>query len=229
MWKFDFRRVTKALSACTAFLFGMLILQGCGRDAPNPYAALDKAYPDGRPAASTPEERTQDRAYSARLAEMGKKTPILSSALEEARGRLENYIAQYRKDMTRRMGEAPTEDIFRAELETRGAYRQLVKNVTDAQTALDTHSVAIREFIGERMTAERDRYDAMRRQADADAAAAGLPVRGAREVDAAAVAAAQEADRLRAEELRRRLRPSVPPQLPVKQSTPKGTPSGNGP
>ena len=116
----------KRIAACALFAFGTLILQGCGDDsdsaagapaaptkdvapAPDPYAALDAKFPEGRPKPSSVEERGQDSDYQAALQVLQDETFRLNQAVAAAQAEVDAFRAQYAKDATRRFGHAPSE------------------------------------------------------------------------------------------------------------------------
>lgn len=186
--------VAKRVAACALFAFGALILQGCGDDAesaatpaegtaqpttskPDPYAELDAKFPEGRPKSPTVAERGQDPEYVKALAALPDERVRLSQARAAAQAKVDAFRAQYAKDATRRFGHAPTEEDLDASLINNDHYQTLVKAVDDAQAELDAYIAKARALINEKRFGEVKAYDALRREADAAAVAAGLPLR----------------------------------------------------
>lgn len=186
--------VAKRVAACALFAFGTLILQGCGDEpesaaapaegsaqpttpTPDPYAELDAKFPNGRPKPSTVAERGQDSDYVKKLSALPAERVRLSQAVAAAQAEVDRFRAQYAKDATRRFGHAPTEEDLDASLANNAHYQKLVKAVTDAQAALDAYTVKVSQLINEKRFGEAKAYDALRREADAAAVAAGLPLR----------------------------------------------------
>lgn len=186
--------VAKRVAACALFAFGTLILQGCGDEpesaaapaegsaqpttpTPDPYAELDAKFPEGRPKSPTVAERGQDPEYVKALAALPDERVRLSQARAAAQAKVDAFRAQYAKDAVRRFGREPTEEDLDASLINNAHYQTLVKAVDDAQTELDAYIAKARALINEKRFGEVKAYDALRREADAAAVAAGLPLR----------------------------------------------------
>ena len=186
--------VAKRVAACALFAFGTLILQGCGDEpesaatpaegtaqpttpTPDPYAELDAKFPEGRPKSPTVAERGQDPEYVKALAALPDERVRLSQARAAAQAKVDAFRAQYAKDAVRRFGREPTEEDLDASLINNAHYQTLVKAVDDAQAELDAYTAKARALINEKRFGEAQAYDALRREADAAAVAAGLPLR----------------------------------------------------
>ena len=186
--------VAKRVAACALFAFGTLILQGCGDEpesaaapaegsaqpttpTPDPYAELDAKFPEGRPKSPTVAERGQDPEYVKALAALPDERVRLSQARAAAQAKVDAFRAQYAKDAVRRFGREPTEEDLDASLINNAHYQTLVKAVDDAQAELDAYTAKARALINEKRFGEVKAYDALRREADAAAVAAGLPLR----------------------------------------------------
>lgn len=186
--------VAKRVAACALFAFGTLILQGCGDEpesaaapaegsaqptasTPDPYAELDAKFPEGRPKSPTVAERGQDPEYVKALAALPDERVRLSQARAAAQAKVDAFRAQYAKDAVRRFGRAPTEEDLDASLINNDHYQKLVKAVEDAQAELDAYTAKARALINEKRFGEVKAYEALRREADAAAVAAGLPLR----------------------------------------------------
>lgn len=184
----------KRVAACALFAFGALILQGCGDEpesaaapaegsaqpttpTPDPYAELDAKFPEGRPKSPTVAERGQDPEYVKALAALPDERVRLSQARAAAQAKVDAFRAQYAKDAVRRFGREPTEEDLDASLINNAHYQTLVKAVDDAQAELDAYTAKARALINEKRFGEVKAYDALRREADAAAVAAGLPLR----------------------------------------------------
>ena len=180
-----FPHMAKRLATCVAFLFGTLIFQGCGKDEPGPYAALDERFPKGRPGFADVAERTQDAEYMAQLRERAGEFVALSQAATKAKSAAEHFRGQLVAALTRRVKREPPPAMVAQELAKNDHYQALLKAQREAEAALEAKRQENVAAIRARMTAERDAYDALRAEADAKARAAGLPTRAAREAEAA--------------------------------------------
>ena len=187
-------QAAKRIAACALFAFGTLILQGCGDDsesaagapaaptkdvapAPDPYAALDAKFPEGRPKPSSVEERGQDSDYQAALQVLQDETFRLNQAVAAAQAEVDAFRAQYAKDATRRFGHAPSEADLDASLANHAHYQKLAQALADAQAAVAANRAKARALINEKRFGQTQAYDALRREADAAALAAGVPLR----------------------------------------------------
>lgn len=180
-----FPHMAKRLAACVAFLFGALIFQGCGKDEPEPYAALDGRFPEGRPGLADVAERTQDAEYMARLRERAGEFAASSQAAAKAKSAAEHFRGQLVAALAKRVKREPPAAMVGQELAKNDHYQALLKAQREAEAALEAKRRENVAAIRARMTAGRDAYDALRAEADAKAKAAGLPVRAAREAKAA--------------------------------------------
>ena len=186
--------VAKRVAACALFAFGTLILQGCGDEpesaaapaegsaqpttpTPDPYAELDAKFPNGRPKPSTVAERGQDSDYVKKLSALPAERVRLSQAVAAAQAEVDRFRAQYAKDATRRFGHAPSEADLDASLANHAHYQKLAQALADAQAAVAANRAKARALINEKRFGQTQAYDALRREADAAALAAGVPLR----------------------------------------------------
>ena len=181
-------RAAKCIAVCALIALGALFSQGCGDDAepaaapardaaPNPYAALDAKFPEGRPAVLGPEERAQDPAYLDALSALQAKRTELSQTLAAAQAKVDAFRKQYATDAAKRIGRQPTEEDLDASLHDHAHYQSLLKAVSDAQAALAANRAEAIACINAKRLGKASEYDALRRQADRAALAAGLPAR----------------------------------------------------
>lgn len=174
-----FPHAAKRFAACLAFLLGALIFQGCGKDDPEPYAELDRRFPEGRPGIADVEERAQDAAYMARLRVAAGEFAHLSQAAQKAASAADHFRGQLAAALAKRIGREPPAAMLEAELAKNDHYQGLLKAQREAEAALAEKRRENEAAIRARMNAGRDAYDALRAEADAKARAAGLPVRAA--------------------------------------------------
>ncbi len=200
-------RVVTRVVGCGAIVLGALILQGCGDDegaasaassestseaksgvgALDPeavrvaqeaiYKKLDEAFPEGKPAISSPEERSQDQAYMAQLAEAQKVTARLQAALQKAQAEADRFKEIILEELRRENGVEPNPVIVAVRLAQEDHYQKLLAVVTAAQAAVDENQQANVRLIAERQNLPITKYEALKAAADAEATAAGIPVR----------------------------------------------------
>ena len=168
-------RVAAALCVCVF----ALIFQGCGDGEPDPYAALDAKYPDGRPAITPAAERLDDPAYREKIAQGAAAVAKLDAAYRDAQAKTARFRETIRAALAKRMGKDPTPEILEHELAKNAHHRALAQAEADAKAALDAARAANIAAIREKMWAAAKDYDAMKAKADAAAQAAGQAPRQA--------------------------------------------------
>lgn len=183
MWKFRLLQRGASLSLCFITLCVCALCVGCGKEeAPagsNPYAELDARFPEGLPAAASTQERAQDTEYLAKINSAAREMAELQRAAASAQREVENFRAQIVKAMTERLGKAPSEAMVEEQLAKKAYYQELLAAQKAAEEAVAAKRQANQELVRARMVANIEAYQTMKAEADAKAAAAGLPVRGA--------------------------------------------------
>lgn len=180
-----FPHTAKRFAACVVCLLGALIFQGCGKDESEPYAELDKRFPEGRPGVADVAERTQDAEYMARLRQRAGEFTALSQAAAKAKATAEHFRAQLVAALAKRVKREPPPAMVEQELAKNDHYQALLKAQREAEAAVEAKRRENGEAIRARMRAGQAAYDALRAEADAKAKAAGLPTRAEREAKAA--------------------------------------------
>ncbi len=177
MRKSLFPHAVRGLSACLAFLFGALIFQGCGDDTPQPYAALDEAFPEGRPLGDDVATRMADKQYVAQLKTAMGSLSEVSDRAAKAKAEAEHFRSVLVGQMREKLGAEPPEALVEATLARNDHYQSLLKAQAEAEAAVVAQQQKNLETVRARLNAPAAKYDAMRAEADAAAQAAGLPVR----------------------------------------------------
>ncbi len=197
----------KRVAVCGMCMLGSLILLGCGDDASSSgegsdgassglptsssgmsdeallvaqapyYAALDAAFPEGKPGLTTVEERDADEAYKAQCVDLMQQRVALERTAAEHRKAAEAYREVLLEVLRTRLGEEPLPEVLEEALAKSDHYRGLVQATEAAEAAVDAKRVEISAFIRARQCVNITRYDELKAAADAAVQAAGLPVR----------------------------------------------------
>lgn len=174
-----------AVAAAWALLASeALVFQGCGEEpeaaqaAPDPYAALDAAYPQGRPPLADVATREQDAEYMAQVWAGAAAFAQASAEAERARSAAEHYrgilvAALEAKHPGRELPQALVDDVLAKD----DHYQKLLQALAEAEARRDAVLKENLSMIRAKMSSARDDYDARLKEADAAARAAGLPTR----------------------------------------------------
>lgn len=214
----------RGLAVCALGCLGSLIFQGCKEETPDPYAALDAAFPEGTPLVAGVEERAQDKAYQAEITAGAEKFLRLKREVETHDAALAHYKQEYAASYERRKGYALDEDLLEEALRKQPLYAEALAKRTAAAEAMEAQRRANVELIRDRMHQPQREYDALLAEADAKAKAAGLSTRAEaralqQQAEAAKVTAARAASqqqKVAMAEAARRERAQAVPAKPSK-------------
>lgn len=165
---------------------GSLILCGCGGDDSEPYAELDKRFPEGRPGVADVETRMKDAAYVAQISDAASDISRLTAAAEKAKREVELHRETKRAALAKRLKAEPRDAVLADALAKDAHYQALLKAAAEAEAAIEAKKQANIAMIRQRIYADQTAYDALRAEADAKAKKAGLPTRTEQQVKAAA-------------------------------------------
>lgn len=199
-----YRRQLHVLSrgiACLLFVFGSLILQGCGDNSPPEaetqkdstttsadglvarekyYADLDAKYPQGRPALTTGDERVKDEAYKAELKQLGNERTKAADAYAAAQKAADDYRALLVKNWTAAVearGMKVSQSLINEKLAQHAHYQSLLKAVAEAEEANRKATGRVYQRIQQQTHAAQKEYDQMLSTVEAQVKEAGLPTR----------------------------------------------------
>lgn len=184
------------VAVCISIFSGSLIFLGCdggsSADTSDPYAALDKAFPDGRVELLDCAARAQDPAYVAEITSGTEKFSQLSKVVNDYDAELAHIKNELAQSLSRRMGETIPEELLVDELEKNPLYQQVLAKRNAAAEAAEAQRQANVEAIRKRMSSSAKRYDELLAEADAKAKAAGLPTRAELQAQQAAAEVVQQ-------------------------------------
>ncbi len=164
-------------AVCALVVVGALCFQGCEKEKPQPYAELDAKFPKGRPEIAGVEERGRDAAYQERIKEGAKQFAKLSTQAVAAREKADAFGGELTKLLKKRLGTEPPQALIDAELAKNEHYQRLLKVAQEAEAKAESQRQANTQVIRDRMWEPVREYERMKAEADAQAKAAGLPVR----------------------------------------------------
>lgn len=187
---------------CLFIVFGSLIFQGCGENAPpgveetktpktinadtlaareKYYADLDAKYPNGRPPMADYKERAKDEAYLDELQQLGIERVRAAKALEAAEKALSDYRTLLVKTWTEEYtskGAKLNDRIIELRLDSHAHYQTLLKNVETERQNVDALRKRVSGRIHQQTVAPQREYDQMLLSVETQVKEAGLPPRG---------------------------------------------------
>ncbi len=166
-------------AVCALIAVCSLCFQGCEKEEPQPYAELDAKFPEGRPQIADVEERGRDQAYQERIKEGARQVAKLSTQAVAAREKADAFGGELTKLLEKRLGTKPPQALIDAELSKNEHYQRLLKAAQEAEAAAESQRQANTQLIRDRIWEPVREYERLKAQADAQAKAAGLPVRAA--------------------------------------------------
>lgn len=167
----------RRIAVCVIGVVSAMCYIGCDKASEDPYAELDAKFPEGRPGLADARTRAQDPAYVEKIETGAQRFVSLREAAEKAQAEADKFRGIVREALAKRMKEEPPEAILEAELAKNAHYQTLAKTAAEAKAVAEAQRQANMKAIRDRMHAGARAYDDLRAKADAEARAAGLPVR----------------------------------------------------
>ncbi len=166
------RFATVAVPPVASFMLLMglgLFLSGCGCGS-DPYEELNAQFPEGRPGVLGVNERMADPVYKENLQKGAMSYLSLAGDAATLREQLEARKAEIEASL-KAAGATPTEAELNAALAQDTTYVNLQQALADADAKAEAQRLANAELIRQKAFEAQKKYDTLRAEADAKAAA----------------------------------------------------------